>query len=139
MSTSVPQEQVFRLFTSAEGKFYASQRLAYPPELYKLIFEHHAATGGTFGSLLDVGCGPGNSTRDLAAAFDTALGVDASLGMIASAQELGGKTGSEKDIKYIVSSAENFSSVAGLGPASIDLLTAAAAVSFQVLLEQSGC
>ena len=129
MSDAPPQEKVFRVFTSDEGKNYAAQRPTYPPELYDLVLEHHTSTGGALDLLLDVGCGPGNSTRELALTFDRAMGVDASPGMISSAKELGGKTASGRGVDFEVSLAEGFSKAPGLEKASVDLLTVAAAVS----------
>jgi trans-aconitate methyltransferase len=63
-SANKPSEKTFTSFTSAQATAYASGRPAYSPALYDVVFSHHAATGGQFGTLLDVGCGPGNATRD---------------------------------------------------------------------------
>jgi hypothetical protein len=49
--------------------------------------------------------------------------------MIEAANELGGKTKSGKDIEFVVSAAEEISQIKDLEPGSVDLLTAAMAVS----------
>lgn len=129
MSASPPQEKTFRAYTTAEGKNYAAGRPPYPPALYDIIFKHHAATGGSFNLLLDVGCGPGNCTRFLAPTFENVIGVDASPGMIESARELGGTSKSGEVIRFEVSSAEGYSGIEGLEKGSVDMITVAAAVS----------
>ena len=92
------------------------------------MLHHHVSTGGKLASLLDVGSGPGNSTRELALSFEAAMGVDASPGMISSAHELGGKTSSGDDVVYEVAAAEEFSNLDGLQAESLDLVTVANAV-----------
>lgn len=123
-----PSDPTFRSYSIDQAKYYASRRLSYEQAIYDTILNHHSATGGQFGLLLDCGCGPGNATRDVAPSFNHALGVDAGEAMIAAARELGGKTKSGEDIRFEVSPAESFSSVKGLEPASVDLLTVAMAV-----------
>jgi len=49
--------------------------------------------------------------------------------MINAARSLGGKTRSDDAVKFEVSPAEECSTVAGLAPESVDLLTSAMAVS----------
>ena len=49
--------------------------------------------------------------------------------MIEAANALGGKTKSGKDIEFVVSTAEEISQIKDLKPGSVDLLTAAMAVS----------
>jgi hypothetical protein len=49
--------------------------------------------------------------------------------MIESAKEIGGRTKSGADIKYVVSPAEEISKIEGLETGSVDLLTVAMAVS----------
>ena len=127
-------EQTFRSFSAEDGKFYAAQRTAYAPQVYEVVLNYHVSTGGHFESLLDVGCGPGNATRDLASTFERVLGVDAGAGMIESARQLGGTTKSGADITFEVSPAEEFSKIKGLEAGSIDLLTSATAVSTNITL-----
>ena len=92
------------------------------------MLHHHVSTGGKLASLLDVGSGPGNSTRELALSFEAAMGVDASPGMFSSARKLGGKTSSGDDVVYGVAAAEEFSNLDGLQAESLDLVTVANAV-----------
>lgn len=125
-----PSDPTFRSYSVEQAKYYASQRLSYEPAIYNTVLDHHAATGGQFELVLDVGCGPGNATRDIALSFDQAIGVDAGAAMIEAARALGGKTKSGGDIKFEVSSAESFSHVPGLEPESVDLLIVAMAVGF---------
>lgn len=63
------------------GKAYARFRPAYPPELARLLA---AAAPGT-ALAVDVGCGNGQLTAQLAAHFDHVLGVDPSADQIANA------------------------------------------------------
>jgi len=73
---SAVSDPTFRSYTAEQAKYYGSQRLSYAAALYDLVLNHHAATGGQFGLTVDVGCGPGNATRDVARHFDAALGVE---------------------------------------------------------------
>lgn len=78
--------------------------------------------------MLDLGCGPGNATRDIAAYFEDAIGCDAGEAMIGAAREIGGKTKSGRDIIWIVGSGEDFSRLEEVGEGSVDLITVAMAV-----------
>jgi trans-aconitate 3-methyltransferase len=122
-------DPTFRSYSAEEAKLYAASRLSYSQNIYNKILDHHAATGGQFELLLDVGCGPGNATRDLALSFDRTVGADPGAQMIEAANALGGKTKLEKDIEFVVAPAEEISQIKGLEPDSVDLLTAAMAVS----------
>lgn len=127
-TTTNPSDPTFRSYTLEEAKIYATHRLSYPEALYNKVLEHHASTGGQFGLLFDVGCGPGNATRDVALSFDEALGADPGEAMIGAARDLGGKMKSGKGIRYEVSGAEEISGVEGLARESVDLLISAMAV-----------
>jgi len=127
-NTSKPSDPTFRSYSSEQAKIYATHRLSYAQALYETVLNHHSATAGHFGLLLDVGCGPGNAIRDVALSFDQAIGCDAGAAMIEAARELGGKAESGSDIKFEVSPAEEYSQIKGLEPASVDLLTVAMAV-----------
>lgn len=129
MATIPQKDPTFRSYSAEEAKKYATHRLSYPEELYNKVIEHHKATGGQFNILFDVGCGPGNATRDVALFFDQAIGADPGDAMIDAAQGLGGKTKSGADIRYEVCAAEEISKIQGLEPESVDLLTSAMAVS----------
>ena len=123
-----PSDPTFRSYSSKQAATYASQRLSYPSQLYAAVLEQHAATGGSFGKLVDVGCGPGNATRDVAGEFDEALGVDPGEAMIAAAREKGGRTRTGAEVRYVVGAAEELVGVEGVGEGSVDLVTAAMAV-----------
>lgn len=87
----------------------------------------HAESGGTFGAVLDVGCGTGNATRDLAKYFNRAYGADPGAAMIGQAWKLNGKSKAGNDIEYIVAVSEEVGEVNGLASGSIDMITSAMA------------
>jgi trans-aconitate 3-methyltransferase len=132
-------DPTFRHYSPAQAKLYADgRRHAYPDDLYDTIFQYHSQTKGEFHSLLDVGCGPGNATRDLARVFDVAVGVDPGQQMIAAAQNEANTTRTGKRVLFEVLPAEKCAQVketkAGreLGlteRGGVDLLTSAMAVS----------
>ena len=128
-STMASKDPTFRSYSAEQAKAYATHRLSYEPAIYDMVLKYHSETGGQFGLLLDVGCGPGNATRDFALSFDQAIGVDPGAAMIDAARELGGKTKTGKEVQYEVSSAEEISRVRGLEEGSVDILMAAMAVS----------
>ncbi|PWY77003.1 hypothetical protein BO70DRAFT_388390 [Aspergillus heteromorphus CBS 117.55] len=107
-------DPTFRNYTSTQAQKYAEARTSYPKELYDIVLRHHEQTGGTFHTLLDVGCGPGNATRDLARSFQRVVGIDAGQEMIQTARGLGGNTAAEASISYHVLGAEECDSVPGL-------------------------
>jgi len=123
-------DPTFRSYSAEEAKLYAASRLSYSENIYNKVLDHHAATGGKFDLLLDVGCGPGNATRDLSLSFERTIGSDPGAQMIKAANTLGGKTKSGKDIEFVVAAAEDISQIKGLEPGSVDLLTSAMAVSY---------
>ncbi|OGM42410.1 hypothetical protein ABOM_008361 [Aspergillus bombycis] len=120
------KDPTFRNYNKSQATLYAESRRSYPDQLYDAIIRHHTETGGRFDSLLDVGCGHGNATRDLARLFDTVVGVDPSPQMINTARELGGDTSSGKPIRFAVEAAEKCSSVEGV-EGGVDLLISAMA------------
>ena len=87
----VRSDTTFRGYSSSQAEEYARRRGGYPAQLINEILKLHAATGGAFGTLLDLGCGPGNATRDLAAHFDHAIGMDPSEEMVRAATAVGGQ------------------------------------------------
>jgi len=121
-------DQTFRYYKPAQAQQYAGYRPAYPPVLYEHIFAEHAASGGGFGFVLDVGCGPGNATRDLAPAFEHAVGADPGEEMINVARERGGETKKGEKIRYEVCEAERIAGAPGVPLGEVDLITAATAV-----------
>ncbi|KAI3584271.1 hypothetical protein IWW34DRAFT_684417 [Fusarium oxysporum f. sp. albedinis] len=81
------EEATFRNYTQAQGESYATGCPGYSPELFEIILNHHTSTGGRRDTVLEVGCGTGQATRDLAPFFKNAIGIDPSEGMITSARE----------------------------------------------------
>ena len=136
-------ETTFRQYTPTQAQSYAAARSSYHANLYNAIFDHHATTGGAFGTLMDVGCGPGNATRPLAARFDVAYGLDPSPEMINEAKRLNQgqkQTASGKEIEFLVAKAEDLLPSPGSGVGAggdewdrgsgVDLLTAGEAVGY---------
>ncbi|KAM7206395.1 Trans-aconitate methyltransferase [Naviculisporaceae sp. PSN 640] len=105
-SSSPVPDSSFKTYTPSQATTYAERRKGYSPNLYNYILDHHRATGGQNDVLLDVGCGPGTVTRDLAGEFDIVIGVDSGKEMINAANRFGGLTRSGKNIKYYVGEAE---------------------------------
>ena len=115
-------ESTFRSYGKDESKRYAQLRLAYHPSVYESIVAQHTAAGGKLDSLLDVGCGPGLATRDLAAYFNHATGIDPGESMIEVAQSMDMKTSTSESVAFKLTSAEEMS---GIEDNSIDVITAA--------------
>lgn len=133
MATAASLQQgsdpTFRAYSSDQARQYSEARLAYPNELYATILRYHADSKGRFENLVDVGCGPGKATRELAPFFRQAIGTDPSEKMIQTACQLGGTTAAGSPVRYHVATAE---ALCDLGDRSalgkVDLLTAATAV-----------
>ncbi|PYH51468.1 methyltransferase tpcM [Aspergillus niger CBS 101883] len=119
-------DPTFRYYTTGQATRYAENRLGYPAELYDLVLRYHAESNGNFKTLLDVGCGPGNATRDLAPHFECAVGIDPGLEMIQTAQRLGGVTKSNSPIEFQVSTAEDCAKIDNVHN-GVDLLVSAMA------------
>jgi predicted TPR repeat methyltransferase len=125
-------DPTFQSYTSEEAVRFANARLSYPTELYRLILEFHSGASASTNLLLDVGCGPGISTRDFCHQFTHAIGVDPGHEMINTARIIGGMTRSGEIVRYEVCSAETLETIDGLTEGSVDVLTAAMAVSLQL-------
>ena len=121
-------DPTFRCYTTGQATRYAENRLSYPAELYDLVIRYHAESNGQFITLLDVGCGPGNATRDLAPHFECAVGIDPGLEMIQAAQRLGGVTKTNSPIQFQVAAAEDCAKIENVEN-GVDLLVSAMAVS----------
>ncbi|KAM0186619.1 hypothetical protein ACHAPC_004403 [Botrytis cinerea] len=121
-------DPTFRNYTSKQAATYAAHRLSYPAKLYETVINHHEKTGGQFNRVLDLGCGPGNATRDIAGYFEEAIGCDAGEAMIGTAREMGGKTKIGKDIVWVIGSGEEFTGLEEVGEGTLDLITVAMAV-----------
>ena len=120
-------EFTFRKYKSIDAQKYGQIRSSYSAALYNHVLAHHAATSGNFGRLVDIGCGPGNATRDMALAFDEAVGIDPSEAMIQAANELGGKTKLGAEIQYEVRAAEECGATHGVEEDSVDMVICAMA------------
>lgn len=121
-------EPTFRSYTAEQTRTYALQRgTSYPAELYQEILRYHEQKGGQWRCFVDIGCGPGRSTHDLAHFFDRAVGVDHSPEMVqhATSQSFQAKSGS---VQFYVSDAESFDQLPDLESGSVDLITAGMAV-----------
>ncbi|KIW00300.1 uncharacterized protein PV09_08190 [Verruconis gallopava] len=119
------RDPTFSKFSVAEGKAYAENRgIQYPPAVFEEILRYH--DGGT-GLAVDVGCGPGNVTRDLARYFDKVIGLDNSSGMIEAAQAI---LADEKNgnIAFDIWAAESLDKYAGLEADSVDVITCAVSI-----------
>jgi SAM-dependent methyltransferase len=125
-------DPTFRSYTKEQGITYAQSRGGYPPKLYQLVMDRHLSTGGQLNYILDVGCGPGTTIRELASTFAHAAGLDPSEGMISTARSLGGTSSwssAPEPIQFQVSTAEDLGSnlSSPIPDASIDLITASTA------------
>jgi len=127
-STSKAADSVFKGFSVAQAAEYAQLRGSYPKELYEFIAKHHASTGGKTGLVMDVGCGPGNVTRDVARHFDEAIGVDHGEDMVKAATKIGGETAAGNPIRYYASSAEDFDKLEDVPAGHVDMITVGTAV-----------
>lgn len=124
-------DPTFQAYSAAQAQAYnAGRYTAYSVLLYSAIFDYHTQHNGTYDLLLDVGCGPGNATRDLASSFVDVVAVDPGAAMIDTARAQGYETKSGKKIRFEVCPAEDIASLPGLGEESVDIITAAMAVSF---------
>lgn len=119
-------EATFRAYTQKQGELYAADRPGYAPALLKFIVDRHMSTGGQLGTIVDVGCGTGQATHDLAHYFSNAIGLDPSEGMVGGARAA---ASSASTVRFEVSAAEDLG--AKLEPpiaeSSVDLITAATA------------
>jgi SAM-dependent methyltransferase len=120
--SSHEQETTFRSYANSDSETYAALRKKYHPSVYQTILDLHTSTNGQLTHVLDLGCGPGLATQDLAPHFAHATGLDPSENMIAFAQTLGLKTASSEFVEFRVSSAE---AMEGIKDGSVDLITAA--------------
>lgn len=76
--------------------------------------------------LLDLGCGPGKATHDLAPFFDAAVGIDHGKEMINVARSMN-YMAEKSPIHFEVATEKDFDTVSGVEPGSVDLITAAMA------------
>lgn len=128
-NSGTASDPTFRSYSSTQATSYARHRRVSLSPIHSFVLDHHKFTGGNNGTLLDVGCGPGNVTNVLAQSFETAMGVDPGSEMINVARHSDGKTSTEAPVQYYVCAAEELDQVKEISHGSVDLITAAMAVS----------
>ena len=125
------KDPTFRNYSSKNADEYAKYRKDYPPAFIKAVLDAHIANDvGKLGAVVDVGCGPGTATRQLATHFEHAFGLDPGASMIDAASNLGGETKSGEAVKFAVTSAEEIDlklKELGVQEGTVDLVTAATA------------
>lgn len=121
------EEQTFRAYSDEDAAKYAKARLQYSDELYQAIMSHHTSSGGKLDTVVDIGCGPGIASFQLAKYFKTVIGLDPSEGMINTARShlaASEAPTNGANIKFEISTAEHIDP--GLIPdGSVDVITAA--------------
>ncbi|KAL6716120.1 hypothetical protein ACLMJK_005686 [Lecanora helva] len=132
MEPASSEERTFRSYTPGQANTYAALRGSYHEKLYDVIIDHHRSTGGSFHTLLDVGCGPGNATRPSAKHFNTAYGLDSGTEMINTARQISAdaeapETAGGGQIEFVEGTAEEMAFLRDTGR-KVDLITAATAV-----------
>lgn len=133
MSTPVVRHRdlTFRNYTPSHAKAYAIGRSDYPNALIKIIVDAHITTSGQLNALIDLGCGPGIATRQLAPYFQHATGVDPGEAMVQTARSIQSQleppvtTASGEQINFEIGAAETIHTLPSVAPGSIDLITAA--------------
>lgn len=106
-----------------DANSYDRSRPTYPSDFYQVLDQYHR---GSRHCVVDVGCGPGTATFQMAAqlhGFDQLIGTDISPTMISKANSSRGR---DERISFAISSSEDFSF---LGPAkanqqALDMVTA---------------
>ncbi|ODN92089.1 hypothetical protein L198_05761 [Cryptococcus wingfieldii CBS 7118] len=105
---------------------YLHCRPSYPQRVYSLILAYHSAIRSSpqWGTLLDLGCGPGFVASELAPRFDQTIALDPSATMVSiGLQPVGNDKDGSKPIQYKVGKGENLEA-AGIQENSVDLVVA---------------
>ncbi|KAK5129932.1 hypothetical protein LTR08_002692 [Meristemomyces frigidus] len=99
---------------------YATFRPSYPASLFNTVIAYHR---GPKRLCLDLGCGPGNVTREMSRHFDRVVGTDPSPGMIAQARASisGTEMGKYSHVEFREGFAESTSDV---GEGEVDMVVA---------------
>jgi trans-aconitate 3-methyltransferase len=117
-------DPTFRNYALQQAASYEAHRRSYSSDIYEKIISYHTGHGGSFSSILDVGCGTGKATRKLASCFSNAVGCDPGEEMIAQARKMSGEV-KQGNIRFEVCAAENHGKSGLFHASSVDLLTAA--------------
>ena len=125
----VSLDLTFRTYTSEHAAESAAARLSYSSPLIGEILTYRTVTSGSYGTLLDLGCGLGNSTRYLALSFEHAVEAKPSEAMVEAARSRGVATGSGEKIRRVVGRAEECSELEGVEE-KVYMITAGMSVSF---------
>ena len=83
---STHHSNAYESSNEANWSSYAKFRPPYPDQLFDIIYQHHRANGGHFGTAHDAGCGPGITATRLAGTFSRVLCSDYSAQAVESAQ-----------------------------------------------------
>lgn len=118
-------ETTFKNYKSDDAARYAAHRPSYSPKLIELVVETHTAGGGQFELVLDIGCGPGIATRQIASHFKHVIGIDASVSMIETARQTECLSATGEQATFEVCASEDLDKL--LEPNSVDLITVATA------------
>lgn len=118
-------EVTFKNYSKEDAARYAKYRPAYNPKLIDIVIDIHKSTGGHVSTLVDVGCGPALSTRQLCSSFENVIGIDASPSMIEKAKQVPCSSSTGQDATFVVCDSEHINDV--LAPESVDLITVATA------------
>lgn len=104
---------------------YASFRPTYPKSLFEFIYAYHAQSGRAgWEKVVDLGCGTGQATLEVADQFKEAVGCDPSQGMIENARLSAQQSNLARKPSFVVSPAEKLEF---LEDGSVDLAMAAQA------------
>lgn len=118
-------ETTFKNYNSEDAKTYAAYRPSYAPKLIEIIVNSHKASNGEMELVMDIGCGPGIATRQIASHFRHAIGIDASPAMIETAQKTTCLSGSGEQATFKVCASEDIDQY--FEPNSVDMITVATA------------
>jgi len=107
-----------------DWQLYMRGRPTYRDDVFSTILDFHKDGGGGKERIVDVGCGPGNSTLKLAADFKDVVGLDLFADHIPVAVDYAHKAG-VPHARFLVGSAEDLSA---FEPQSVDLVSAFMAI-----------
>ena len=128
---AAPLDPTFRNYDTKQATAYATHRKeTYHITIIDEVIGGHESRGGKFGTVLDVGCGTGKAARSLGPRFDHVAACDPGEQMIAKAKQSPGLSKDGSEIAYEVLEAERLTKSTIVREGSVDLLTAAMAVSF---------